>query len=177
VEALSENPEELDLDRLEVLRKELNMLQAQSTFNIEFAAAVSGVSAGSKFQDLGLNRVGAWINLKFQPPTTDLSLLGVIRYSRSMNPWSGMPETDSSFLDYGLAVSYQKDAFDLQFEYLRRNDIDNDESYSRATLVANYQVIENIVVVASLGKNYADVQNFIGLFGVKFGLARAKVSN
>lgn len=175
VTALSVEADDINQEELALMRKELNQLQAQSTINIELAAAVSGISANARFQDLGLNRAGAWLNLKYQPAGTALSVLGVARYTRAVNPWSTVPETDSSFADFGLALSYQREAFDLQFEYLRRADLDDDESYSRATLVANYQVIENIVVVASLGKNFSEIENFIGLFGVKFGLSRTRL--
>ena len=174
VMALSVDPDALDTTSLKGLRQDLGALQGQSTLNVELAGAVSGLSNNSRFQDLNLNRTGIWLNAKYQPSKIPLSVLGLAKYTRVIAP-SELHVADSSYLDLGLALSYQQDNFDLQFEYIRRYDMEYDEAYHRVTLVANYMVAKNLVVVASLGKNFAGVDNIVALFGVKFGLSRQTV--
>ncbi len=174
VTALSVNPGSLDTTTLKDLRGELAALQSQSMLNIELAGAVAGLSSNNRFQDLNLNRTGIWLNAKYQPAKVPLAVLGLAKYTRVIAP-SELPVADSSYLDFGLALSYQRENFDLQFEYIHRYDLEYNLSYHRAMLIANYMVAKNLVVVASLGKNFAGVDNITALFGVKFGLAHQKV--
>ena len=173
---LSVDRELLEEDTLKALGKELGELRSQSTFNIELAGALAAYSPDNKFSTLANNRYGIWLNLKWQPYwKTPLSLVGVARYSKTIQP-TEISKEDSAFFDGGIALSYQNNSFDLQLEYVYRNDIPNGKAYDRTTFIANYMVADNLVIVASLGKNFDNVQDIFAAFGLKFGLSKQKIS-
>lgn len=176
VDALSVDPEDLPLDSLKALYDQLAKARANPKFSLEFAAAIAGFSQDNKYSTIGNNRYGAWLNLKYLPHVNiPLNVLGVFRYTRAISP-SGKSNLDSTFLDYGLAASYQQDNFDLQFEYVKRNDVINHQSYHRLALVGNYMIAKNLVIVGSIGKNFSNEDNILAIFGAKFGLSRQKLT-
>lgn len=174
VTALSTDPDSLDLDELTRLKNEIAALTAEPRLSIELAGAIAGFSADNKFSHLSNNRYGAWLNIAYRPnDKTPFNLLGVFRYTKAIN--GSVINTDSTLIDYGIAASYQQPKFDIQLEYVNRNDIENHEHYNRLALVGNYVVANNVVIVASFGKNFAEAENIIALFGVKFGIANEKL--
>lgn len=175
VMALATDPDSLDLDALSRLKNELAALTAEPRLSVELAGAMAGFSADNKFSHLANNRYGAWLNIAYRPDDkVPFNLLGVGRFTKAIN--GSIKGGDSTLIDYGIAASYQQQKFDIQLEYVNRNDVENHEHYNRLALVGNYVVANNVVIVASFGKNFSDVENIIALFGVKFGIANEKLS-
>jgi len=175
ITALSTDPDNLDLEELTRLKDKLAALTAEPRLSMELAGAMAGFSADNKFAHLANKRYGAWLNVAYRPnDKVPLNLLGVFRYTKAIN--GSIKSSDSTLIDYGIAASYQQQKFDIQLEYVNRNDVENHEHYNRLALVGNYVVANNVVVVASFGKNFAETENIIALFGVKFGIANEKLS-
>jgi hypothetical protein len=169
---LSNDPDNLDLDAIGAAKAELARLKAKTTFDIEFAAAYLGQA--SSFKSLAAVRSGAWLNIRWSPYKFPLDIVALARYSRAVDP--AKTGKDSVFFDAGLSLSYQEKNFDLALEYVNRRDIPNKADYHRLALVANYQVMEGIVAVASVGKDFNKVNNVLAVFGIKFGLSKEKAS-
>ncbi len=109
------------------------------------------------------------------PGKFPLDFVGLARYTSTVG--TKMPGiTDSTFFDYGISISRQDKNYDIAFEYVNRRDFRLGKNYDRLTLVANYQIIPGIVVVASCGKNFTQVDNVFTAVGVKFGLSTQKVN-
>jgi hypothetical protein len=174
VAALSVLPDDLDLNKIASLKNELAALTAEPEVTVELAGAMAGYSQDDKFSNLANNRYGAWLNIAYKPlDKLPLSALGVFRYTKAVSRTNmGL---DSSFIDYGIAASYQQPKFDLQLEYVNRTDTENDDNYNRLVLVGNYLIANNLVIVASFGKNFSEVKNIVALFGVKFGIANERL--
>lgn len=176
VDALSTGRADLIESTLKSLEKELGELRSQATLNIEAAAAMAGYSPNNKFSSLGNNRYGVWINVKWNPSyKAPFSVIGLVRYSKTVQS-TEVSNQDSVFFDSGLALSYQKKSFDLQLEYVHRIDVSNYQAYQRTTLMANYMISDNVILVASFGKNFDKVQDIFAVFGIKFGLSTQRVS-
>jgi hypothetical protein len=174
VAALSVPPTNLDLEKIALLKNDLVELTAEPQVIVELAGAMAGYSPDDKFSSLANNRYGVWLNIAYKPADKlPLSALGVFRYTKAISRLK--IGVDSSFIDYGIAASYQQPKFDLQLEYVNRTDTENDDNYNRLVLVGNYLVAENLVIVASFGKNFSDVKNIVALFGVKFGISNERL--
>lgn len=164
-----ENPEDLDLEAINEAKKELNALQARTTFTAELAGAWMGHSSASR--TLSSARAGFWFNMRYTPDRFPLTFVFLGRYTRSAGQLSHSA-SDSVFFDYGINASYQNEDFDIQAEYVNRRDFSVKENYDRFAFVVNYQIIPGIVAVASLGKNFKKVNNVFALLGIKFGISR-----
>jgi hypothetical protein len=166
-----EDPDDIDLARVDVERKALNDLQAKKTFNAELAAAYMGQT--TKLKGLESNKAGAWLNIRWTPNRFPLDFVFLTRYSWAIGDDS-KSGVDSAFFDYGLNLSYQdKDKnFDLQVEYVNRRDFSIKSNYDRFALIANYQIIPGIVAVVSVGKDFKKVSNVFTLLGLKFGISK-----
>ena len=164
-----ENPEDIDLNAIQEAKKELNNLQSKTTFNVELAGAYMGQS-GVKTK-LASTKAGFWLNMRYSPDKFPLDFVFLARYSWAAGITSASGK-DSAFFDYGVNLSYQNKDFDLEIEYVNRRDFAAKANFDRFALVANYQIIPGIVAVASLGKNFNEVNNVFGLLGVKFGISR-----
>ncbi|HRI85743.1 MAG TPA: hypothetical protein PK536_09900, partial [Ignavibacteria bacterium] len=68
---LSESPEDLDLEKIEQLRKDYVSITEKPVFNIDIAGAVGGGSDSNSFDDLVLSRWAAWLSLNFRPGGND----------------------------------------------------------------------------------------------------------
>jgi len=167
VDLLSEG--NLDEAAIKAMATKLSAIKARALFNIELAGAYLGYAGPNK--KLTAQRSGIWLNMRWSPFKTPMSLTALARYTHDV---SQRPETglETSYLDYGLNISYDRDQFNLALEYVYRQDLDQSLHYDRLALVANYQVAENIVVVASVGKDFTKVNNILTLIGLKFGLSR-----
>lgn len=152
--------------------KKLNEKRAKIRWNIELAGAFSGI--GTSKTDLNSNKMGAWLNIRHTPKNFPVDLVALLRYSASTN--ENELDNNTSFFDYGLSLSKQGETFDLQFEYVNRRDMTIDRNYDRIAFIANYQVIPGIIAVASLGKNFENVDNIFTSLGIKFGISRQKVN-
>jgi hypothetical protein len=151
---------------------ELELIQRKGMFAIEFAAAIVGASPNNSYKQLSSSKSGVWANIRWSPEKSMLDFTGVVRYS-----WANqVNSSDSAFLDYGVALSYEKKKFDISVEYVNRRDLSLKENFDRFALVGNYVINDNFTLVASLGKNFAKVDNIITVFGIKFGLGNQKAT-
>jgi hypothetical protein len=151
---------------------ELELIQRKGIFAVEFAAALIGSSNNNSYKQLSSNKSGVWANIRWSPEKSMLDFTGVIRYS-----WANqVNSSDSAFLDYGISMSYEKQKFDIALEYVNRRDLSLKQSFDRFALVGNYVINDNFTLVASLGKNFAKVDNIITVFGIKFGLGNQKAT-
>lgn len=165
----------LPIDKLELAR--LSKIFADKRvlikWNIELAGAYSGL--GSKTTDLQSNKLGAWLNIRHTPKNFPVDFVALARYNKTFgNNINNNLET--SFIDCGGSISKQGDNFDLQIEYVYRRDIDLDLNYDRLAFVANIKISKDFVAVASLGKNFDEVDNVFTSIGIRFGLAKQKMS-
>ena len=96
--------------------------------------------------------------------------MGLVRYAST--PGGSQSGKDSAFVDWGASLNVQKSNFNLSLEYVRRHDVSLHQGFDRVAFVSNYALSENIILVASLGKNFTKVDNIITVFGIKFGMSR-----
>lgn len=162
----------LDEKAIQKAADELELIQRKGLFAVEFAAALVGTSPNNSYKQLSSSKSGVWANIRWSPDKSMLDFTGVVRYS-----WANqVNNSDSAFLDYGIAMSYEKKNFDISVEYVNRRDLSLKESFDRFALVGNYVINDNFTLVASLGKNFAKVDNIITVFGIKFGLGNQKAT-
>ncbi|TDX01870.1 hypothetical protein [Dinghuibacter silviterrae] len=131
-----------------------------------------------KTSGASLDKYGIWLNLKYSPSWLPLDIVGVGRYTW-LNGSAQNTKADSAFLDYGAGLFYAKGAVSLSGEYLRRHDYSLKTDYYRLAVALNYKISDNIVAVASFGKDFDNVQNLFTSFGINFGLSKntVQVSN
>ncbi len=174
------NDEVLDVtaaDSILIVKKlaELGELKKAGYFAIEIAGAILGASNNGSFKNLESQKSGVWANLVLSPSIIPINIVGVARYSWANNV-QPKSSKDSSFLDFGLSLNYENKKLTLSGEILSRKDFSINKNYTRYAFVGNYALTENIVLVASFGKNFNDTENIITSFGIRFGLSRTKVS-
>lgn len=164
-------------DSILIVKKlaELSELKKTGYFAIEIAGAILGASNNGSFKNLEAQKSGVWANLVLSPSIIPLNIVGVARYSWANNV-QPKSSKDSSFLDFGLSLNYETKKLTLSGEILSRKDFSINKNYTRYAFVGNYALTENIVLVASIGKNFSDTENMITSFGIRFGLSRTKVS-
>lgn len=176
---LDSNDDPIDLtyaDSIAAFKKldEIQDLKKKGFFTLEIAGAILGSSTNNSFKKLSSERSGLWANLRWSPSIIPLNFSGVARYSWANNiaPKAGK---DSSFLDLGLALNYDLRKLSLSAEYVYRKDFSLSTNYARFSFVGNYALLENIVLVASVGKNFSNVQDIISVVGVKLALSRSRL--
>jgi len=163
------NPDDINMDEVNRLVKLLAEEREKIKWNVELAGAYSGQS--SENSGLAGNKLGAWLNIRYTPKDFPVDFVALGRYSRQ---FGNQVPNESSFVDAGGSISKQGEDFDLQLEYVYRWDTTLKTNYDRLALVANYQIMPGIIAVASVGKNFDDVNNVFTAFGVKFGLSGRK---
>jgi hypothetical protein len=166
------NGSEVNKDEIKRLMTDLNTKRGQINWNVELAGAYAGQSTESS--GLKASKFGGWLNIRYSPNGFPVDILALGRYSEIL--YSGKSTDNSQLIDFGGAISKQGEEFDLQLEYVYRQDTTLDESYNRFTFVANYQIFPGVVAVASIGKDFDKVQNVFSTFGIKFGLSNQKVN-
>lgn len=164
------NPKPLDEPAIQKALKKLDELRQKGLFSLEVAGAILGAATNNSFKQLSTAKSGVWANIRWSPVQGMVNLVGLTRYAWA--PGKSKSGKDSAFLDWGASLNIQKANFDLSFEYVRRHDISGKAGYDRVAFVTNYVINENIVLVASLGKNFSKVDNIVTVFGIKFGLSR-----
>jgi len=171
VELLVED--ELNTDEISKWKNKLLDLKLKPTFNVELAGAYLGYAGPNK--KITPQRSGFWLNVRWSPFKVPFSAVGLFRYTNDIAKRleNGL---ETSYLDYGLNISYDEEEFNLALEYVYRTDLEAKVHYDRLALVANYQLSDMIIVVASLGKDFAEVNNVLTLIGVKFGLSKEKAN-
>jgi hypothetical protein len=163
----------LDLTKINQLKKDFEKERAIIKWNIELAGAFSGV--GSKTTDLQSNKLGGWLNIRHTPIKFPIDFVALARYNKTFGNTINN-QIEASFFDFGGSISKQGDNFDLQLEYVYRRDLDLDLNYDRLAFVANIKISKDFVAVASLGKNFDEVDNVFTAIGIRFGLAKQKMS-
>ncbi|MBN9382031.1 MAG: hypothetical protein J0H74_14785 [Chitinophagaceae bacterium] len=163
-----------NLAAIEKLNDSLRNIMAKPTFDIELAGAYLGASPTNTYKDLGAKKWGAWLNMMWNPHRFPLTFVALARYSTLIGP--GAPNAkDSAYFDYGLSLSYTATRLDFSAEFVERHDLSYDGSYHRFTFAGNFLINSNIVLVASIGKNFDKVNNILTVLGAKFGLSKEKV--
>lgn len=153
-------------------KRDLFEIAKKGFFTVDIAAATLGTSNERPLKDLDFTRTGLWTNLRWSPFNFPVGVVGLARYSWAAGKIKS--GRDSSFIDFGAGLNYVKDKFDLSAEYVNRKDNAANEHYTRLTLIANYAITDNIILVASSGKDLKAGDELITLFGIKFGLVRSK---
>ncbi len=166
--------EKLARAAMDSVAKIIDSLRKQTIFKIEFAGAYLGSSSNNSFNNLLGNKAGIWLNFDFSPFKSGFDLLFVSRYLWSVNS-NAKTGKDSSFFDYGVAVSYQKSRFDGSLECVNRRDMSLKKNYDRFAFIINFKLSDEITLVSSLGKDFSSVNNIFSLFGAKFGIGSSKV--
>ncbi len=163
-----------DTDDIKKALVQYDSLLSKPLIVLEIAGAYLGNAANNSYKDLGANKMGVWLNLSISPPNFPLDILGLARYSKVVGSIS-KTGSDSSFIDFGVGLSFLKKNFDLEGEYLNRKDFITKANYDRLVFVINYQITESLTAVASFGKNFGNVNNIVSLFGIKVGLSNQKI--
>lgn len=176
---LDSNDDPIDItyaDSIAAFKKldEISEIKKKGFFTIEIAGAILGSSTNNSFKKLSSEKSGVWANLRWSPSIVPLNFTAVARYSWANNtkPKAGK---DSSFLDFGLALNYELRKLSLSAEYVYRKDFSVNTNYARFAFVGNYALLENIVLVASIGKNFSNVEDIITVVGVKLALSRSRL--
>jgi hypothetical protein len=174
VMALSTDPGNIDTAAIAKSKQSLEDARKRGFFLLELAGAIVGASATNSYNDLASNKSGLWLNARWVPDNSALDFMALARYSWSNNVAGA--SMDSSFLDYGLALSYAASRFDCELEYIARRDFSMNKNYNRFAFVANYMFTESIIAVASIGKNFNPTGNILTVFGVKFTVSRERLN-
>lgn len=164
----------LDTNVLAADLKDIRDIITKPLFDVELAGAYLGESSTNSFKDLRARKWGAWLNISWNPDAFPLSFVGLARYAQDIGTATAT-KGDSSFFDYGLSLSYATSKFDISAEWVQRYDLIYKENYHRFTFAGNFLISPNIVLVASIGKNFSQVNNILAVFGAKFGISREKV--
>jgi hypothetical protein len=174
VQVLSTDPTNIDTAAISKLKQNLSDARKRGFFLVEFAGALMASSPTNSYNDLASSKSGFWLNARWVPDNTALDFMMLARYSWANN--APVKAADSSFLDYGLAISYATGKFDCELEYIARRDFSIDKNYTRFAFVANYMFSESIIAVASIGKNFMATGNILTAFGVKFTVAKERLN-
>ena len=153
--------------------KDYHKLLNRPFFVMELAGAIVGNTPNTPFSNtsqLSVNKSGAWANFRFSPDDCPLDFVGVARYTFSTYK-TKETNTDSSFVDYGVALFYSNTKFDISAEYLNRYDQSAKKNYDRLAFAVNYKLSDKIVFVGSFGKNFDNVENLFAIVGVHFGIS------
>lgn len=159
---------------IDSLVKLIDTERRKPVFQVSLAGAYLGASANNSFKNLKATKAGIWLNAQWSPANIPLSILALGRYSRQVGEAKTGSE-DSAYLDYGIGLSYERNSFDAALEYINRRDFAERKNYDRLVFVVNYQVIEEVTLVASFGKNFKEMNNLFTVFGTKIGISRSKV--
>ncbi len=165
---------EMPIDEKAIAKKKskLEYLKSRTCFAVELAGAIASSASNNTFDNLDINRSGAWLNVRWAPYyKLPIDICGVARYTNSISSIS----TDSSYFDYGIAASYNSAQLDLSVEFVSRNNYSLNTAHTRFALVGNYMVSNNIVVVASVGKDFSNLDNVLAIFGIKLALSNEKM--
>lgn len=176
VNALAVDPTNLDTTAIAKLKQSLTDERKRGFFLIELAGALLAASPTNSYNNLATSRSGLWLNARWVPDISSLDFIMVARYSWTNN--TPVKSMDSSFLDYGLALNYAVNKLDCQAEFIARRDFSINKNYNRFGLVANYMLTDNVIIVASIGKNFTPNQtgNILTVFGAKFMLSNQRLS-
>lgn len=159
-------------NRINELKAELNTLKRNTSFVFEIAGAYAGTANDNK--TLQANKYGAWTNIKWRPNNFPLDFTALARYTKSFNK-DVVTAQDTTYSDVGLNISYAEESFDLQAEWVNRNNKEQANNYNRFVFIANYQILPGTVLVASFGKDFGEVQNIYSALGIKFSLSKEKM--
>ncbi len=178
----------------------LNIQQAAKNrygLSLEFATAFAVAFPDDDFEDARLSRFGFWMTPSYRTlPTsnkkTSVNLLGVARYiyedSGLLTSGDGAGSEKSSLVDVGMRLLLDVDEFSISGEGIFRKVLDSPKSPSgvdlnedtyRLSLLAEYEINNNVKVFASFGRNYdaANVGNntLIALVGLNYGLGKTEL--
>ena len=171
---LDSNNEAVIKKALEEIKVNIDELSKKPLIRIELLGAYLGNSNTNSFKNLQASKIGAWLNGSYQPKDIDFSFTALGRYSKVVGA-SAKLNTDSIFVDYGIATSYTKNNFDITVEFVNRKDFISKINSNRLVAVLNYKVTDQITFVGSFGKNYSKVDDIFSVFGIKFGVSSKRI--
>ncbi|MBK8982694.1 MAG: hypothetical protein IPM38_10340 [Ignavibacteria bacterium] len=171
---LSESSEDLEIEKIEQLRKEYVGITEKPVFNIDIAGAVGGGSVTNSFDDLVFSRWAAWLSLNIRPGGDDFYFTVLSRYLYNKNFEEYTVKADLA--DVGTRLNYDIGQFCLSLEYLQRLDLtENNYNDNRIAVIGSYKFSDNLYITSTFGKNFSKVNNIIALAGINFGFSRSKV--
>ena len=171
---LSKSPDDIDLNKIEKLRKDYVNITEKPVFNIDFAAAIGGGSNSNSFNDLAFSRWAAWLSLNLRPKGDDFYITTLARYINNEKYEEYIFNAD--LVDIGARLNYDISKFSISIEYLQRMNFTS-KIYDnfRIAAIGSYKINENMYLTTTFGKNFSDVNNIIALAGVNFGFSNSKI--
>lgn len=159
---------------IDSLKERINVARVKPFFQTELAGAYLGESKNNSFKKLSATKAGFWLNFHFKPEKFPLDILVLTRYSWNIGESEKLAK-DSAYFDFGLGLSFENKKFDLHLEYVNRQDIIFHQNYNRLVFVMNYQILDEVTLVGSFGKNFDNVNNIFTVIGTKIGISKAKL--
>ncbi|HVI44726.1 MAG TPA: hypothetical protein VM802_07645 [Chitinophaga sp.] len=170
-----EDPDKLDTAAIAQKNAELRAMfdiqRNRGLVIVELAGAIAGNAPNNTYRNMYASRSGIWTNIRWAPDKFPLDFIALGRYT-----WSNSKPKDSTLLDFGVSVNYQKGRFDLSAEYVNRHQLQKAVNYDRLAFVANFMISESFYAVAAFGKNFDKKDNIMAIFGVKFALSKERVT-
>ncbi|WKL50478.1 hypothetical protein Q1W71_12055 [Flavobacterium pectinovorum] len=153
-------------DAIQKKKKEYQKLLSNPSFSINFASAIAAGSVDNSYDNLSFARWGSWINFDFNFSKNTFNILSRFITNEKLENY----EAKADLIDIGAKYSYDFGRLNLGMEYVQRFNIidDTDEDY-RIAGIGKYQLMDNVYLTASFGKNFTDVDNVIALAGISFG--------
>lgn len=174
IDALSMRADDIDLNKIEELRKNYVGITEKPVFNIDIAAAVGGGSMSNSFNNLELNRWATWITFNFRPKGNDFYITALTRFI--INEKFEEYTLNSNLMDIGTRLNYDISKLCLSLEYLQRLNF-TDKKYDdyRIAVVGSYRISDTFYITSTFGKNFTETNNIIALAGVNVGFSKAKI--
>jgi hypothetical protein len=172
--ALSVEPQNLDLSKIEELKSAYINLYDKPIFNLDIAAAIGGDSYANAFDSLDLNRWAAWLTINYRPKGEDFYATILSRYIHNVN--FAEYADDADLVDLGARLNYDINKLSLSLEYIQRlNFTENIYNDYRLAIVGSYKIMENFFLTSTFGKNFSEVHNIIALVGINVGYSKTKM--
>lgn len=157
------------------------VLKMKPLFAIDFAAAGSWSFENNNFGTIKSNRMGAWLTFNFaqtlnkkkNPGQTNYIIIYAI--ARILNDNNYLDEfgnlSSATGFDSGGKIEFELQKLSLSYEYLwRANLMDNNQNTYRSSGLIKYRASDQILVIASFGRNFGDENNLITQIGINWGL-------
>lgn len=165
---------DLDLEKIDSLKKIYVDVIGKPVFTIDLAFAMGGSNTSNSFDDLELNRWAAWMSFNVRPKGDDFYMTLLSRYINTEQVDD--VNVDADLVDVGARLNYDISKFTVSLEYVHRMNFTTDimDDY-RLAAIGSYHLSDNVYLTATFGKNFSDINNIIALAGVNFGFSQKKI--
>jgi hypothetical protein len=172
------------MDNHEDVKKFYKTLEEAPLFQLDAAFAYSEAYPDNSYDKRRFNRNGAWLTAIFnfkgldELSTSDtFSLLFTSRYLQDNvleDPTLLTFKREKAF-DLGVKFEYAFEKLTIGVEHLQRSYTNDSIGNSKRT-VGNlqYEISKNLYFTGSYGHNFGDTKPLFALFGINFGLGKAK---